>query len=269
MLYHAKNGSLPLRGSTMDYIRFGSGSKVLLILPGLGDGLQTVKGTALPMAAAYRMFAREYTVYAFSRGNSLSPECTTADMAAEAVQAMDALGIRRADIFGVSMGGMIAQHMAIRYPQRVGRLILAVTCARTNPILEEAMEEWLACARRDDHAGLMDSNVRRIYSEQYYRKNRWLVPVMGRLTKPKSYDRFFCQAQACLTHDTYDALPFITAPTLVIGGGQDRCLGCDASRELAERIPGARLRIYPQWGHGVYEEAPDFNRVVLSFLQKA
>ena len=92
------------------------------------------------------------------------------------------------------------------------------------------------------------------------------MPITGRLTKPKSYDRFFAQAQACLTHDASDRLGSITAPTLVMGGEQDSCLGADASRELAAAIPGARLKMYPQWGHGLYEEERDFIPAVLDFL---
>ena len=71
MLYNAKNGTLKIGGSEMDYIRFGTGGKVLVMLPGLGDGLRSVKGTALPMAFAYRAFAKAFTVYAFSRKNGL------------------------------------------------------------------------------------------------------------------------------------------------------------------------------------------------------
>ena len=112
----------------------------------------------------------------------------------------------------------------------------------------------------------MDSNVRRIYSEAYYRRNKWLVSIMGKLTKPKSYDRFFVQADACLTHDAYERLCRIQAPTLVIGGEKDNALGGDASREIAAGIPGAELRMYGQWGHGLYEEARDFNQLVRSYL---
>ena len=166
------------------------------------------------------------------------------------------------------MGGMIAQHLAIDYPEKVGKLILTVTSARPNPILEESITEWVSCAKRDDHTALMDSNIRRIYSEDYYRKNKWMVPVMGKLTKPKVYDRFFVQADACLTHDAYESLKQIKAPTLVIGGEKDLSLGGDASREIAAKIPGAELHMYAQWGHGLYEEAKDFNRVVLDFLRK-
>ena len=266
MIFSAANRTLKTNTLEMDYIRFGTGARNLIILPGLGDGLQTVKGTALPMALMYRIFAKEFTVYAFSRRSSLPQGYTTRDMARDQAEAMDALGILQADILAVSMGGMIAQHLAMDYPDKVGKLILTVTSARPNPILTESVEEWVNLAQQGDHAAFMDSNLRRIYSEKYYRKNKWLAPIVGKMTKPKSYDRFFIQANACLIHDAFDRLHTITAPTLVIGGQQDKALGGDASREIAARIPGSRLLMYPQWGHGVYEEEQGFNRSVLEFL---
>ena len=262
-----RNGSLTIDGARMDYIRFGSGRRVLIMLPGLGDGLHTVKGTALPMALLYRKFAKQYTVYAFSRREPLPEGSTTRDMAADQAKAMEALGIDRADILGVSMGGMIAQWLAIDHPERVGKLILTVTCPDQNPLLRESVQEWIDLAKRGDHGGFMDSNLRRIYSEGYYRKNRWMTPLVGALTKPKSYERFYRQAEACLTHDALAELGGIRAETLVIGGERDLALGGEASRVLAERIPGAKLKMYPDWGHGLYEEAGDFNDVVLAFLR--
>lgn len=264
MLYHAQNGT----AAGADYIRFGTGKKNLIMLPGLGDGLRTTKGTALPMALYYRCFAKDYTVYMVSRKTKLSKGASTRDMARDLKDAMEALGIEKASLIGVSMGGMIAQHFAAEYPEMVDKLVLVVTCARENPILLESLDEWVSCARRDDHTALMDSNVRRIYSEGYYRKNKWLVPITGKLTKPKSYERFFIQAEACRTHNAWDALPGIAVPTLVIGGEQDHSLGGQASREIAARIPGAALKMYPQWGHGLYEEVSDFLPVVMEFLGK-
>ena len=235
-----RNGTLTLKNGRMDYIRFGKGARVLLMLPGLGDGLRTVKGTALPMALLYRRFAKQYTVYAFSRREPLAAGMTTRDMAEEQAQAMEALGIARADILGVSMGGMIAQWLAIDHPHRVGKLILTVTCAEQNPVLRESIREWVDLAKAGDHAGFMDSNLRRIYSERYYRQNKWMTPLIGALTKPKSYDRFFIQAEACLTHDARAELGKIQAQTLVIGGEKDLALGGEASKVLAAHTPAQR-----------------------------
>ena len=262
MIFHAQNGT----AAGADYIRFGTGNKNLIMLPGLGDGLRTTRGTAVPMALYYRCFAKDYTVYIISRKTKLSPGATTRDMARDLQKAMAELGIEKASLLGVSMGGMIAQHFAADYPEMLEKLVLVVTCAQEAPILLESLEEWVGCARRGDHTALMDSNVRRIYSDAYYRRNKWLVPIMGKLTKPKSYDRFFIQAEACRTHNAWESIPNITVPTLVIGGEQDHSLGGEASRELAARIPGAVLKMYPQWGHGLYEEAKDFLPVVMEFL---
>lgn len=267
MLYNAKNGTVTLSGGTMDYIRFGTGRKHLIMLPGLGDSLRSVKGTALPIALMYRMFAKDFTVWMFSRKQPLQAGCTTRDLAGDQAEAMEKLGIEKAHIFGVSMGGMIAQHLAIEYPEKVEKLILTVTSAQPNEILAQSIAEWVSFAKAGDHAGFMDSNLRRIYSEEYYRKNKWMAPIVGRLTKPKSYDRFFIQADACLTHDAHENLGEIQAPTLVIGGEQDQALGGEPSRQIAAAIPGAKLKMYPQWGHGVYEEEKEFNRLVLDFLK--
>ena len=262
MFYHAQNGT----AAGADYIRFGTGKKNLIMLPGLGDGLRTTRGAALPMALYYRRLANDYTVYMISRKTNLPEGASTRDMARDLKDALEELGIEKTSLLGVSMGGMIAQHFAADYPDLVERLVLVVTCARENPVLLESLEEWVGCARRGDHTALMDSNVRRIYSDAYYRRNKWMVPIAGKLIKPKSYDRFFVMAEACRTHNAWESIPNITAPALVIGGEQDHSLGGEASREIASRIPGAILKMYPQWGHGLYEEAKDFLPVVMEFL---
>ena len=268
MALAAKNGTVRFGDGEMEYIRFGTGEKDLVLLPGLGDGLRTMKGTALPMGIMYRKWAEDYTVWSFSRRNELPQGFTTRDMARDQAMAMDILGIAHADVVGVSMGGMIAQFLAADYPQKVGKLVLVVTCARPNEILETAVTQWMEQAKKDDHTALMDSNVRLIYSDAYYQKNKKLIPVMGRLTKPKRYDRFLIQAEACRGHNSFDVLETVAAPTLVIGGELDRCLGAEPSREIAGKIPNAQLKMYEQWGHGLYEEAEDFQTAVLEFLRR-
>ena len=261
-----KSGRLLMDGTEMDYIAFGRGEKILIMIPGLGDGLRTVRGLALPMAAMYRRFGRHYRVLMFSRKNRLPEGCTTRDMAADLKAAMDALGIDRADVLGVSQGGMVAQHLAADFPERVGKLVLAVTAARTNPVLIGAVERWMAMAEGDDYPALMEDNFRLMYTENYIRKYRWLLPAACRVGKPASWERFLTMARACLTHNGYDRLGEIRAETLVVGGALDDVLTGEASAEIAEVIPGSRLLLYPDYGHALYQEAPDFERDVLEFL---
>lgn len=267
MAEQIKNGQLKMDGTTMDYVRFGSGEKHLVFLPGLGDGLKTVKGMALPMAAMYHAYGKEYTVWMFSRKNVLPEGYSTRAMAHDVKKAMVQLRIPRAHIVGVSMGGMIAQHFAADYPERVDALVLAVTCPRPNALLRESIITWMKLARWGKHRELLADNMRRMYSEKYVRRAGWSVPLVAAVTKPASYDRFLVQAQACMDHSAWDALPGIAASTLVVGGMEDQALGCEGSRELARRIPRARLHMYPHGTHGLYEEERDFNRLVLDFLR--
>lgn len=250
----------------MDYALFGRGDVPLVLIPGLGDGLTTVRGRAAPLARAYRALGRARTVYVCSRRDPLPPDWTTRDMARDLAGALASLGIPQADVVGVSQGGMIAQHLAADAPERVRRLVLAVTLARPNPLMCEVVEGWMALARAGDHGGLMVDTAERSYTETYLRAHRWLYPLLRRMGRPKSYERFLIQAQSCLTHDAYDRLGGIACPTLVLGGGRDRIVGPDAAGELAAAIPGSRLHVYPDLGHAAYEEAPDFQARILDFL---
>ena len=268
MLWNAQNGSVTLGDAVMEYVAFGRGSRTLVLLPGLGDGLRSVKGTALPTAFLYRQLAKDFRVLMFSRKRPLAEGSTTRDMAKDLAAALKILGVERASVVGVSMGGMIAQHLAIDYPQLVESLVLTVTCPGPNPILEDSVTSWSHMARRGDHRALMVDNGRRIYSDGYLKKYGWMFPVVARFTKPRSYRQFLIMAEACRIHDARDGLSRIKVSTLVIGGEQDKCLGGEASRELAAAIPGAELKMYREYGHGAYEEASDFQPTLLEFLKK-
>ena len=102
MFYNAVNGTIDLGNTEMDYITFGYGKRTVILIPGLGDGLRTVKGIAVPFAFMYREFAKDYKVYVFSRKKKLEEGYTTRDMARDQKIAIDKLGIKKADIVGVS-----------------------------------------------------------------------------------------------------------------------------------------------------------------------
>lgn len=266
MFYGAKGGQVRLGTTDMDYISFGRGPRKLVLLPGLSDGLRTVRGMAVPMALTYRAYARRFQVYVFSRRNELEPGTTTRDMAGDLSLAMERLGIGRACVMGVSQGGMIAQYLAVDHPEQVERLVLAVTLCRQNETVKEAVGNWIQMAEAGDYKGIVTDTTERSYSEAYLRTYRLMYPLLGLIGKPKSFDRFLIQANACLTHDASGELGQIRCPVLVLGGGADRIVGGQSSAELAERIPGSRLVVYEGLSHGAYEETPEFDREVLAFL---
>lgn len=266
-MLNAKNERLHLPTGEMDYIRFGSGSRVLVMLPGVGDGLKTVKGMALPFALLYRSLAKDFTVYVFSRRAELPEHMSTREMAEDLNAAMDALPLRGAAVVGVSQGGMIAQWLAIDHPDKVGKLVLTVTLSRPNDTVRDAIARWTEMAKRGDYRDIMLDTAERSYSEKRVRQARLEFGLLGNLGKPKSFARFLTQAESCVTHDAYAVLDRIRCPTLVIGGTDDRIVTGQASKELAERIEGSELYLYEGLGHGLYEEAPDFLARVADFCR--
>ena len=268
MLWNAENRTIRLADGEMPCAAFGTGARTLVLLPGLGDGLKTARGMALPLAFLYRALAKDFRVLVLSRVEPQPENATTRDMAAHVAQALEQLQIEKASVVGVSMGGMIAQHLAADHPQLVEKLVLTATCPCPNPVLEASVTTWIHMAQQGDHRALMVDNGRRIYSDGYLKKYGWMFPVTALFTKPRSYRRFLILAEACRTHDAQTRLAQITAPTLVIGGEQDKCLGGDGSRELAAAIKDARLKMYSRYGHGCYEEAADFWQTVADFLKK-
>ena len=266
MFYHAKNGNLKIDETDMDYISFGTGKKILVMIPGVGDGLKTAKGMAIPFATFYRCFAKDYTVYVFSRKNKLEEGYTTRDMADDLHRAMSQLGIKRADIVGVSQGGMIAQYLAIDFPEVVNKLVLVVTLARQNDVIQGVIPTWIEMAHKEDYKGIMVDTAEKSYTEKRLKQYRPFYFMLGKVGKPKDFSRFLIMAKACMEHDSYDEIGKITAPTLVIGADCDNIVGGKASEEIAERINGSELKMYQGFGHGLYEEAKDFNQVVLEYL---
>lgn len=266
MIYNAKNGCVSISNTKMNYISFGRGPQNLILIPGLGDGLRSVKGLAFPFACLYRSLVKDYTVYSFSRRELLPVGFTTKDMATDLAQAMETLNIEKAHILGVSQGGMIAQHLAIDFPELVDKLVLTVTVPAQNETIRSVIGRWIDMAHAKDYKGIMLDTAEKSYTASYLAKMRPMYSFMGNIGAPKNFDRFITMAIACLTHDASAGLPKISAPTLVIGGKKDQIVSGNASEALAALIPGCQLYMYDEYGHGLYEEAPDFVKRVTSFL---
>lgn len=268
MINNAVNGVLKIDGTDMDYLSFGRGSKYLIMIPGLGDGLKTVKGYALPFSVMYKRFTAEYTVFSFSRKNTLAEGYSTRDMAADIAKAMELLNIPKADVIGISQGGMISQYLAIDFPDKVNKLVLTVTCSKPNYSVNSTVGSWIKMAESGDCKSIYADMIEKIYSEKYQKRNRLFLPVMNMFGKPKNFNRFIIMAKACITHNSYDELEKIKCPTLIIGGKCDKVLTGKASEEIAEKISGSEIYMYDGLGHSAYEEAADFNDRVLDFLNK-
>lgn len=261
-----KGETLYFNEKSMDYVTFGKGNQPLVIIPGLGDGLQTVKGKTQLFSLSYRLLAKRYKIYVFSRINELRQGYTTRDMAADVAEAMEALNLDTAYVMGISQGGMIAQWLAADFPERVQKLILAVTTAKPSQLARERIEHWQRLSQSGTFRDLMLDIAKHSYTQKSYQKWRFLSNIMGRLGRIKDEKRIAIQSQSCLTHDSLEALKEIQCPTLILGALEDDVIGVDGSKELAKAISGCQLLILKHSGHALYEENKVFQEAVCEFL---
>lgn len=247
----------------------GSGPD-LVLLCGLGDTHQAWAHQLQSLAGRFRLTAIDNR----GVGRSGLPDgaFTVADMAADAAGILDALGIARAHVAGFSMGGAIAQELAIARPDLVASLVLVGTWCRTDAHQRRMFESWAWMAQRADSD---EAFVRSLFLWVYTRRAHLSGAVDGwvqqALTEeyPQSTDAFVRTVEAIEAHDAADRLGQVTVPALIVAGDQDLICPPRVQQELAEHLAHCDVRLLPEEAHQPFQEAPDlFDRVVLEFLDE-
>ena len=197
---------------------------------------------------------------------------TTERMAGDAVRLLETLNISRAHVLGVSLGGMIAQEVALRHPDRVERLVLVCTASggRLSIRPSEAAMAAFQYAGGDD----TEADLRRImpflHTDAYIAEQAEEIEafIRRRMESRMAPAGYFAQMSAVMTHDASDRLGQIRAKTLVIAGETDRLVPPANSLLIAQRIPDARLVVLPDAPHRLHvENAGAFNKEALEFLR--
>jgi 3-oxoadipate enol-lactonase len=188
------------------------------------------------------------------------PPYTTGQMAEDTRCVLDAARVDRAHVFGISLGGMVAQELALRYPERVDRLILGCTRAKHNAGASMTLRAMATLVL----AGRFAPDRAQAYTAPYLLSDSFLKSrpdVLATwqsraLAEPPRRVGVFGQMLAALAHDTARTVTKIQKPTLLLTGEDDRLMPPECSRFLAKTIPGAQLEILPGAGHEFYIEAP-------------
>jgi len=196
-----------------------------------------------------------------------------ADFAADTAALMDELGIAHAHVVGSSMGGAIAQELALAHPGKVRSLVLNGTYCRGDHFFREVIRSWQWAARKSDNLRDFLNVVNlwcfspRIYNEGTMEE--WLVEAAAS-EHAQSVDAFCRSADALINHDSADRVGAIAVPTLVTVGELDLCLPERFSRELVARIPGAQLQVIADNGHQPFQEMPEqYNALLAEFWASA
>jgi len=251
-------------GARIHWDEEGSGAPLLLIM-GLGWPSQGWHRSRPILSQKYRTIALDNR----GAGRSEAPAgpYSIAQMAADAAAVLNAARVNTAHIFGISMGGMIAQEFALQYPNKVRSLILGCTAAGGPQAVraeEAALQTLMTRGQDPDQFAKAVSPF--IYDARTPPERIEEDTAVRRKWYP-SADAYFAQLQAVMAWEAYSRIGQISVPTLVIHGENDRLVPPENGRLIAARIPGAKLMMIPGASHIFATDQPDLaHAAILDFL---
>ncbi len=242
---------------------------------GEGPPLVLINGLGFGRWAWFRQipaFSRHFSTITFDVRGERDLTDGVSDLAADVVALLDHLNVRKAHVLGTSLGGFVAQELALMRPDLVDKLILVCTSyGRGGP---ECMSPWTLSDMIGWPSLSIERAVRRgleTATSDAYRAERpeeFEQIVRWRLADSPSLSTYYEQMRAGASFDAMAEVEHVTSPTLVIHGSEDRYVPLANAVALAEAIPGAKLRVLDNAGHLVFiERFADFNREVVAFLK--
>jgi 3-oxoadipate enol-lactonase len=247
---------------------------------GTGDPVLMIMGLGLSGGAWWRtvpVLSRSLRVITFDnrgvgRSRARLHSYTTEAMADDAVSVLDAAGVERAHVYGFSLGGMVAQQLALRHEDRVRSIVLGATHPG-GPRAVRPSDDVIAFFRR--RASMSAKNAARAsvpfnYGPRCRREHedRIAEDIRCRLAHPFPERAYNAQMVAASLHNCYRRLKRIEAPTLVVHGRKDRIVPVANAEILAERIPRAELRILDHAGHVYSTEQPEVDEDIARFFRE-
>lgn len=242
----------------------------LLLHPGFGCTVEIFWRNTQPLAERFRVIV--FDPRGAGRSDTGPADMLMKDFADDAAALLDALGIDTAHVFGTSFGGMVAQHIALEHPTRVRRLVLGCTSGGGDKHVLPPMENmarFIAASEIEDPVEAMRSTYGNNYSDAFIagwdtRLAERAVALQGLRSDPEGRAS---QVHAVQNHDTHPRLADIAAPTFVAHGTDDGTVPVENGTLLANAIPGAMLRLYPEGRHLFFTECAEaLNRDIIDFL---
>ncbi len=255
-----------------------AGADIAWTATGEGTPLLLIAGLGLDGSSWWRSapgFAERFRVITFDyRGTGRSGRAplfsSTDDLADDAAAVLDEAEVDSALVYGFSLGGMVAQRLALRHPDRVGALVLGATQAGGSGAVQPgpATIAYLWRARFLSRAAAAEASIPHLYGQrcQSETPERIAADLEVRRERRRDPDAYRGQVRAAMMHDAHGSLHKIDAPTLVVHGADDRLIPKANGKLIAGRVPDARLHLVPDAGHYYSTDEPGVDEVISDFL---
>jgi 3-oxoadipate enol-lactonase len=246
----------------------GAGPPVLLIM-GLGmNSTGWWRTVPVLVEAGFRVLS--FDNRGVGRSERVPGPYTVAEMAEDAASVLDAAGVERAHVYGISLGGMIAQELALRHPERVRALVLGATTAGGDRLVpaDEPVNAFvrLRAQMTAEHAVWASVPINYARRTRLEGGDRIAEDIARRLRYPVEAEFYTAQLAAAHGHDA--RVEDIRAPTLVVHGDEDVLIPPGNGERLAELIPGAELSLWREAAHLYFTDDPEIDRSVARWLSE-
>lgn len=263
--------AIPIGTITLYYESHGKGEP-LVLLPDLGYDVTSLWAQVPRLSQDFRCIAIDNR--GVGRSSKPSSPYTMKLLADDVINVLDHIRVDRAHFFGVSMGGAIAQEVAISYPDRVDRMALLASWPRADRYLTSLFELFRDVKRSVDPLTFEREvalwSFTRDYFDEHYDDLEKRQRASLDVPYPTPSTTFARQAEACIGHDTLERLPQISAPTLALVGNRDIFTPAKFSEQLAEGIPDAALKIIDGAAHAAHwEKSDEVNEQIIAYLSGA
>ena len=257
--------SIKINNSEIEYIKFWTWKKNFVVIPWIS--LKSVLINPEFIETAFSEYTKDFTVYLFDRIKVIPENYTIEDMAEDTYKAIEESWINSCNIFWASQWWMIAQYIAIRHPNIIDKLILWSTTSKIewNPL--KIIKERIDLAKQNKIEELNKIMAKEIYCEKTLKEYWEAILKANSEVNENEINKFIKLAVSMINFNIDDKLDNIKCKTFVIGSNNDEIFWSGPSNNIAKKL-NCKLYLYDDYGHWVYDEAPDYRKRILEFLNE-
>jgi (E)-2-((N-methylformamido)methylene)succinate hydrolase len=243
------------RGVVLNYRLQGEGSRPLVCIHGVGSSLDAWEGVAAKLSDTFRILTLDLRGH--GRSSLIKGRYEIDDFVGDVLALADHVGFEKFDLAGFSLGGLIAQRLALTHAARLRKLVLLATVAGRTPEERGRGAARRAALQSGDRGSHYDASVSRWLTEEFQQRHPELVARMRQRNAENDPDCYAAAYRVLAQTDFGGLIDQIGVPTLIATGEEDQGSNPRMAHFMHERIPGSQLEILPGLRHSILIEAPD------------